>query len=87
MGNKHGREHHDYCPICKRLFPDYPFPLVTQAYINGQYITMCPLCYADDHLKRYRVPWNPIGKKAAAMYEQAKQYRREEKLIDTRKKE
>jgi len=69
-----------YCPICERLFPDEPFPLVTQAFIDGRYVTMCPLCYADDHLKRHGVEWNPQGEIAASMYEQAKQYLAEGKL-------
>lgn len=64
----------DMCPICKRLFNDEPVgPLITDAFIDGRYIRMCPLCYADDLFRRTGHVWDPGDETTAAlMFEEAK---------------
>ena len=58
------------CPICKRKFPA---GLIADAFVGGKSVTMCPLCYGDDHLRRHKVEWNPVGEIASEMFEEAKQ--------------
>jgi len=67
----------DICPICKREFPDCAeseccLDLVVDAFIDGKYITMCPLCYAKDFKRIHGVNWQPVGEMASMMYEEAK---------------
>lgn len=67
----------DICPICKREFPDCSesechLDFVVQAFIDGKYITICPLCYADDFKKIHGCDWQPKGELASQIYEEAK---------------
>ena len=59
------------CPQCKRFFPDTPVRLVTEAYIDGRFIRMCPLCYADHYYQAHGIHWNPTGEMASLMLELA----------------
>ena len=62
----------DTCPRCNRSFNDNPIgSLVTQAFIDGRYVTICPLCYDIDHLGRHGCLWNPKGEIASAMFQEA----------------
>lgn len=72
------------CPICKREFPDWTesdcrLVLITNAFLDGGYVRMCPLCYADDHKIRHGVDWHPVGKLASQMFEEAKKLYPQEK--------
>lgn len=65
------------CPICKREFPDCTesecyLDLVINAFVDGEYVMMCPLCYADNHKRIHGVEWNPVGELARQMYEEAR---------------
>ena len=67
----------DICPICKREFPDCSesecfLDLVVDAFVEGEHVTMCPLCYADDHKRIHSFNWQPKGELASLMYEEAK---------------
>lgn len=67
----------DRCPICKRTFPDCcesicHLDLVVDAFVDGLYIRMCPLCYADEHKRIHGFEWKPQGELASQMYEEAK---------------
>lgn len=67
----------DICPICKRKFPDCTeskccLDLVVNAFIDGEYVKMCPLCYADNHKRISGVEWHPTGELASQMFEEAK---------------
>jgi hypothetical protein len=62
----------DTCPRCNREFYDNPIPLVTQAFVDGEYVEMCPLCYAEDVQKIHGIKWNPKGETASLMFEEAK---------------
>ena len=46
--------------------------MVVEAFINGGYITTCPLCYAEDIKEMTGLPWTPAGSMAAEMLEEAK---------------
>lgn len=65
----------EQCPICKRKFkvPEYLGALVVDAFVDGKYITMCPLCYAENVLRIHGIPWDPVGEIASEMFEEAKQ--------------
>lgn len=64
------------CPRCKRIFQDACDEgigsIVTDAFIDGRYIEMCPLCYAEDFKKMHCSKWLPLGEIASAMFEEAK---------------
>lgn len=64
----------DTCPQCKRGFPDEPLTLVTHAFIDGEYVEMCPLCYAAEHKKIHGVAWKPKGEIAKEMYRLARKW-------------
>ena len=66
--------HFDFCPICKRKFPDEPITLVTEAYIDGRWQRMCPLCYADNHKEIHGTAWKPKGEIAKDMYRLARKW-------------
>ena len=67
----------DRCPICKREFPDCTesechLDLVVKAFIDGEYVKMCPLCYAVEHKRIHGLEWHPKGKLACQMFEETK---------------
>ena len=77
------------CPKCKRKFtvPENLMSgaMVTEAFVDGRYVTMCPLCYADDHLIRHGVKWNPKGEMAKEMFEEAKKQYPDWKEVEVQK--
>ncbi len=50
-------------------------PLVTEAFVGGQFVTACPLCYGQDIRRMTGRPWEPQGQIAAMMLEEAQRTR------------
>lgn len=64
------------CPKCYRKFKTNPdngiATIVTEAYIDGEWIRLCPLCYSESVKQIHGIKWNPKGEIASAMFEEAK---------------
>lgn len=60
------------CPKCGRRFRNPDTQVVTQAFVDGQYVTECPICYAKDFRRIHGIRWNPRGEIASWMFSEAK---------------
>lgn len=62
------------CPQCKRRYKPVPglISIVTKAFICGEYIVLCPLCYDEKIVNMTGQSWEPAGTIASEMLEEAK---------------